>query len=250
MKKVFLTFLLSLFAINIFADIKGFEAKEIYVGYYLLDNYANLIEYDVLYDKNQKNIKEDTTSLIETIRKAEYSQTKYSYKYFNSAEESISNEGKYAKINLDLITYQNATFETMEDLFSRTLKRKVSIKVENNKINMYFDGTGIQIRSNNTENAYQKGKEIILSWPTRLSKMEFVFGLENQNSESILPYLNEKISSPELSAEEVDYLKNASPALDKTEQEYQDDCDIVRLLSEVGPQRRDTLFPDYGISAR
>lgn len=117
----------------------------------------------------------------------------------------------------------------MEDLFSRTLKRKVSIKVENNKINMYFDGTGIQIRSNNTENAYQKGKEIILSWPTRLSKMELVFGLENQNSESILPYLNEKISSPELSAEEVDYLKNASPALDKTEQEYQDDCDIVRL---------------------
>ena len=229
MKKVFLTFLLSLFAINIFAYIKGFEAKEIYVGYYLSDNYANVIEYDVLYDKNQKNIKEDTTSLIETIRKAEYSQTKYSYKYFNSAEESISNEGKYAKINLDLITYQNATFETMEDLFSRTLKRKVSIKIENNKINMYFDGTGIQIRSNNTENAYQKGKEIILSWPTRLSKMELVFGLENQNSESILPYLNEKISSPELSAEEVDYLKNASPALDKTEQEYQDDCDIVRL---------------------
>ena len=117
----------------------------------------------------------------------------------------------------------------MEDLFSKTLKRKVYIKAENNKINMYFDGTGIQIRSNNTENAYQRGKEIILSWPTRLSKMEFVFSLENQNSESILPYVNGKILSPELTAEEVDCLKNASPALDKIEQEYQDDCDIVRL---------------------
>ena len=229
MKKAFLSPLLLLFAINLFADVKGFNAKEIYIGYYFSDNYANVIEYDVLYDINQNNIKEDTTSLIESIKKAEYSQNKYSYKYFNSAEEYISNEGKFAKINLDLITYEKPTLEIMEDLFSKTLKRKVSIKVENNKINMYFDGAGIQIRSNNTENAYQRGNQIILSWPTRLSKMELVFGLENQNSESILPYINGRISSPELSKEEVDYLKNASPALDKKEQEYQDDCDIVRL---------------------
>lgn len=229
MKKVLLSLLFSVIAIHLFADIKSFEAKEIYVGYYLSDNYANVIEYDLRYDKNQKNLKEDTASLIDTIKNAEYSKKKYSYKYFNSAEESISNEEKYVKINLDLLTYQNPSFETMEDLFSKTLKRKVSIKAENNKINMYFDGTGIQIRSNNTENAYQRGKEIILSWPTRLSKMEFVFGLENQTSESILSYINGKISSPELTAEEVDFLKNASPALDKKEQEYQDDCDIVRL---------------------
>ena len=229
MKKVLLSFILSLVAINLFADIKGFEAKEIYIGYFLSDNYANVIEYDIQYDKNQKKIKEDINSLIETIQKNEYAKNKYSYKYFNSAEESVSKEGKFAKINLDLITYQQANFDTMEDLFSKTLKRKVSIKVENNKINMYFDGTGIQIRSNNTENAYKKGNEIILSWPIRLSKMELVFGLDNQNSESIVQYVNGKISSPEISAEEVDYLKNASPALDKQEQEYQDDCDIVRL---------------------
>ena len=229
MKRVFLSFLLAFASINLFADIKGFEGKEIYIGYFLSDNYANVIEYDVQYDKKQTKLKEDVNSLIETIKKADYSKNKYSYKYFNSAEESISNEGQFVKINLDLITYQQANFKTMEDLFSKTLKRKVSIKVENNKINMYFDGTGIQIRSNNTENAYQKGNQIILSWPTRLSKMELVFGLDNQNSESILPYVNGKVSSPEISAEEVDYLKNASPALDKQEQEYQDDCDIIRL---------------------
>lgn len=229
MKKVLLSLLFSVIALHLFADIKSFEAKEIYVGYYLSDNYANVIEYDLRYNKNYNNLKEDTASLIDSIKNAEYAKNKYSYKYFNSAEESISNEEKYVKINLDLLTYQNPSFETMEDLFSKTLKRKVSIKAENNKINMYFDGTGIQIRSNNAENAYQRGKEIILSWPTRLRKMEFVFGLENQTSESILSYINGKISSPELSAEEVDCLKNASPALDKKEQEYQDDCDVVRL---------------------
>lgn len=229
MKKVIFSFLLSLLAINVFADLKGFEAKEIFIAYYFPDKYANVIEYDVLYDKKHKKISEDTNLLVETIKKAEYAQTKYSYKHFNSAEESISNEGDYAKINLDLITYDDASFETIEDLFSKTLKRKVSIKVEDNKINMKFDGTGIEILSNNAENTYQKGKEILLLWPTRLSQMELVVGLNNKNSESILPYINGIISSPEISAEEIDYLRNASPALDKTEQAYQDDCDIVRL---------------------
>ena len=74
MKKVVLSFILSLVAINLFADIKGFEAKEIYIGYFLSDNYANVIEYDIQYDKNQKKIKEDINSLIETIQKNEYAK--------------------------------------------------------------------------------------------------------------------------------------------------------------------------------
>ncbi|WP_191015208.1 hypothetical protein [Treponema zioleckii] len=229
MRRNFFVTLLGFVALNCFADIKNFEAKEIYIGYYFSDNYANVIEYDVLHDKKTPQIKENVDSLIEEIKNAGYAEKRYSYEYFKSAEESISNEGKYAKINLDLITYQTANLETITDLFSKTLRRKVLVKIEDGKLNLYFDGSGIQIRSNNTEAAYQKDNQIILSWPARLSKMELVFGIENDNSESILQFVNGKISSPEKSAEEIDCMKNASPALDKLEQQYQDDCDIVRL---------------------
>ena len=78
-----------------------------------------------------------------------------------------------------MITYQDADIETISDLFSKTLRRKVLAKVEGGRLNLYFDGSGITIRSNNTEAAYKKGSQIILSWPARMSKMELVFGLEN-----------------------------------------------------------------------
>ena len=221
--------LLCLILLGCHADIRNFDAKEVYVGYYFSDNYANVIEYDVLHNKEAALVNDDVASLIDDIKNARHAESKYAYQYFQSAEESISNEGEYVKINLDLITYQDADIETISDLFSKTLRRKVLAKVEGGRLNLYFDGSGITIRSNNTEAAYKKGSQIILSWPARMSKMELVFGLENDSSEPILQYVNGKIASPEKTAEEIDCMKNASPALDKTEQAYQDDCDIVRL---------------------
>ena len=46
-------------------------------------------------------------------------------------------------------------------------------------------------------------------------------------SNAALEYINKKISSPEKTPEEVDYLKNALPELTGTEKELQDNCDIV-----------------------
>lgn len=230
MKKSVVFILISLFFVNCFADINNFNAKEIYIGYYLSDNYANVIEYDIVHDEYLPDqTKDDVTYLIDNIKNAEYAEKKYSYDYFKAAEESISNEGKFIKINLDLISNHNTNTQTISDLFSKTLKRNVTVKIENNKMNLYFDGEGIDIVSYNAEAAYQKEKTILLSWPTSLNKMELVFDLKNNNSESILSLINGKISSPEKTAEEIDYLKNSSPALEKKEQEYQDDCDIVRL---------------------
>ena len=79
MKKVLLSFILSLVAINLFADIKGFEAKEIYIGYFLSDNYANVIEYDIQYDKNQKKIKPLQTKNYPTIWTAAGHETTSGY---------------------------------------------------------------------------------------------------------------------------------------------------------------------------
>ncbi len=228
MKKRILFILLSVFAITSFANEYNFSAKEIFVGYYISDAYANVIEYDVCHDNNSTDISNDIQTLINTVKNADYTKNKYSYKYFQAAEESISNEGKFVKINLDLLTNQNPSLEVIQDLFSKTLKREVSVKIENDKINMYFDATGIEIRSTNSE-AYQKDSTIMLSWSNQLSKMELVFGLENNCEQNILKYVNGKISSPEKTAEEIDYMKNSSPPLEKNEQQYQDDCDIVRL---------------------
>ena len=44
-----------------------------------------------------------------------------------------------------------------------------------------------------------------------------------------LKYVDEEITSPEKTQEEVDYLRNALPELTGLEKELQDDCDIVRL---------------------
>lgn len=230
MKKMILTVLISLFAVNGYTDIKNFKAQEIYIGYYLSDNYASVIEYDVRYDKNSKRIKEDVESLIKDITNAKYANNKYAYTYFKAAEESISNEGKYVKINLDLISNQAATVEAIGDLFSKTLKRNVTVKIENDSLNLYFDGEGIQIRSNNTKAVYKKESTILLSWPTRLSKMELVVGLENNNNtKTILDYVNGEKTSPAKTLEEIDFIKDTSPELEKTERMFQDDCDIVRL---------------------
>ena len=128
-----------------------------------------------------------------------------------------------------MICNQNPDFKTIEDLFSKTLGRKVTVKVEENSLNLYFDAGGIQLGSNNADGVYKKENLIKMSRPARLSKIEIVFQKSIENTDSVLQFITEKIASPEKSVEEIDDLKNASAPLDKTEQALQDDCDVIKL---------------------
>lgn len=233
MKKLIFAILLALFSFACYADIRNFSAREIYVGYYFADNYANVIEYDVVHTGKSRDIRADVQLLEDSIMNAEFAKNKYEYDYFSSAEESISNEGNFVKINLDLICSETASFDTMEDLLSKTLGRPVTIKVEGEKLNVYFEGAGIQIRSNNAEGAYRKGDTILMSWPSRLSKMELVFGVDTVVANKIDEYVAGKKASPEKTSEEIDFMKNALPELEGVERRFQDDCDIIRLKDLV-----------------
>ena len=71
MKKRILFILLSVFAITSFANEYNFSAKEIFVGYYISDAYANVIEYDVCHDNNSTDISNDIQTLINTVKNAD-----------------------------------------------------------------------------------------------------------------------------------------------------------------------------------
>ena len=221
----------SLFAC--YADIGNFSAREIYVEYYFADNYANVIEYDVVHTGKSRDIRADVQLLEDSIVNADFARNKYGYDYFASAEEAISNEGNFVKINLDLICSENVSFATMEDLLSKTLGRPVTVKVEGERLNVYFEGAGIQIRSNNAEGIYEKGEAVMVSWPSRLSKMELVFGVDTVVANKIDEYVAGKKASPEKTSEEIDFMKNALPELEGVERRFQDDCDIIRLKDLV-----------------
>lgn len=207
----------------------SFIAEETAIDYYPSDNYVCINEYNLFYKEKNTEIKKDVESIKALILSAKYSKEKFGINDFFTVEESLTNEGKYSRGRYDLLTSETSSLKMIEDIFSKVLQRKVKVSSDGKYINLTFDGTGINITSYDAENAYSKGKEILLQWPNHLSRMELVFSSDVTSFTSILPYINKKISSPEKTPEEVDYLKNALPELTGTEKELQDNCDIVRL---------------------
>ena len=51
----------------------------------------------------------------------------------------------------------------------------LTVKIEKDKLSLYFDGTGIKICSNNALEQYSNGKTILLSWSNKIGKMELTF---------------------------------------------------------------------------
>lgn len=206
-----------------------FIAEETAIDYFPASNYVCINEYNLLYTGKNSTIKKDIKSIKELIKSAKYSEEKFGIKDFYTVEESLSNKGNYLRGTYDLVTSENASFEMIEEIFSKVLKRNVSVFSDGTYINVTFDGDGINIHSYDAENAYSNGNQILMQWSNRLTRMELVFGTDVSNAQSFLKYVDEKITSPEKTQEEVDYLRNALPELTGLEKELQDDCDIVRL---------------------
>ena len=206
-----------------------FVAEETAIDYFPASNYVCINEYNLLYAGNKSSIGKDMENIKELIQSAKYSEEKFGINDFFAVEESLSNNRKYLRGKYDLLTSENATFEMIEEIFSKVLKRKVSVFSDGTYINVTFDGSGIKIRSYDAEIAYSKGNQIIMKWSNRLSRMEIVFGTDVTNFQPIFEYVDDKITSPEKTQEEVDYLRYGLPELTGLEKELQDDCDIVRL---------------------
>lgn len=119
-------------------------------------------EYNLLYAGNKSSIGKDMESIKELIQSAKYSEEKFGINDFFAVEESLSNNRTYLRGKYDLITSENASFELIEEIFSKVLKRKVSVYSDGTYINVSFDGSGIKIRSYDAEIAYSKGNQIIM----------------------------------------------------------------------------------------
>lgn len=206
-----------------------FIAEETAIDYFPTSNYVCINEYNLFYTEKNSSIEKDIESIKDLIKSAKYSEEKFGINDFYAVEESLSNEGKYARGKYDLITSEKASFKMIEDIFSKVLRRTVTVSTDGTYINVSFDGTGIKVRQWDAEKAYANGNEIILQWPNHLSRMELVFATDITNSQSILKYVNTTIQSPEKTEEEIDFLRNGLPELTGLEKELQDNCDIVRL---------------------
>lgn len=206
-----------------------FIAEETAIDYFPASNYVCINEYNLLYTGKKSSIEKNIECVKELIKSAKYSEEKFGINEFNTVEESLSNEGNYLRGKYDLLTSENTSLEMIEEIFSKVLKRNVYVSSDGTYINVFFDGDGLEIHSCDAEKAYSKGNQILMQWSNHLTRMELVFGTDISNAQSVLKYVDEKISSPEKTQEEVDYLRNALPELTGLEKELQDDCDIVRL---------------------
>ncbi|MBP5696460.1 MAG: hypothetical protein J6X11_07425 [Treponema sp.] len=224
-----LTFCLTFLFCASFPQALNFAAEETYIAYYPASSYANITEYNIQYKKECGNLEKDVESLKSKIKSAKYAEEKFQLKDFFSAEESLSSNGKSVNGTYDLLTSERATLELAEEIFSCVMGTSVKFFVQEDKVCMTFDGTGLSFGEHNCERGYKKGKTVTLEWPNRISKMELSFSKKNSATEKIAHLLPEKIQSPEKTEEEIDYLKNAYPELSGVEKKYQDDCDIVRL---------------------
>lgn len=232
MKKVFTIIFISLFFIaNLSAKSVTdlFIAEETAIDYFPTSNYVCINEYNMLYSEKDSKAAKDVESIKSLIKDAKYSEEKFGIKDFFAVEESLSNNGKYVRGKYDLLTSEKPSFEVIEDIFSKVLKRKVSVSTDGTYIVLRFDGAGIKVLSFDAEKGYTQNNEIVLLWPNHLSRMELVFSSNIENCSSILKYVDSTIASPEKSEEEIDYLRNALPELTGMEKELQDNCDIVRL---------------------
>lgn len=206
-----------------------FISEETAIDYYLTSNYVCINEYNLFYTGKESSVGKDVEKFKELITSAKYSEEKFGISDFFTVEESLSNEGNFVKGTYDLITSENASLKMIENVFSKVMKRKVSVYSDGTYINVSFSGKGIEIRSYDAEKAYSRGNEILLQWPNHLSQMELVFATDTKKGHSIIKNVDGKIQSPEKTPEEIEYFRNALPELTGLEKELQDNCDIVRL---------------------
>ena len=121
-----------------------FIAEETAIDYFPASNYVCINEYNLLYTGKNSTIKKDIKSIKELIKSAKYSEEKFGINDFYAVEESLSNEGKYARGKYDLILKED--IKRGFDLTADTLLRVTQIKYSQNVEKLIFSNHHIRIR--------------------------------------------------------------------------------------------------------
>jgi hypothetical protein len=206
------------------------DAQEIYFAVYPADQYLEIIEYNLVSNKKNKvDISIDVGNLENKIKNAQYSSSKYKFNYFVPVEEKITNEKKFIKGRYSLLTQEKNIKKILIDVFEKIFNKKVEIEITDKEIKLYFDGKGINISQNNALGIYSKNNKRMAVWKNGVTKFEMVVGFDVEGKLPLLKYIKQTVSSSEKTKEEIDQIKYASPKLQNTFQEFQDDADIYRL---------------------
>lgn len=230
MKKNLLCFsVLFLFAVSGFSDVKNFRFQQVEISYYPGDNYLQVCEYNILHQKGSGDIENDFREFCELAEKAQAAGKRFGLKDFNSAEEKVMNMGQYVNARYDLISVKNSSLKQIEDIFSKILERNVNVEFKDNHIVIIFEGQGVEILDSNAEHVFQKGNICSLEWSNRIRVMEVTIEKDTVNTEQVCDFFPLEISSPEKTAEEIDFMRYGLPELTGVERELQDNCDIIRL---------------------
>lgn len=231
MKKNIIIVLLTIICSSLFAQkLDNLKAQETFIRFDPSNQYLEIIEYNLL-TKNTKSkkIKSDVSNLKSNIEKSTFAKNKFKFKYFYPLEEKVTNEGSYIKGSYYLYTQEKNIYKLMEDVFSNILDRKVDIEITKKNINMILKATGYTFSTNNAEGIYGKDEKALISWRNGTPTFELVFSINPSSMSSLVNEIKNEISSPELTKEQVDELRFASPELESSLQAFQDDADIYRL---------------------
>jgi|GEM_PF-1053931 len=230
MKKllIYLSLLLLIFTTPLVAK-SNIKANEIYIKLDYLNQYLQIIEYNlVTTSKSKEVITKEATQLKASIKKVQYTQKKYNFKYFKAVEEELSREKSYIKGEYYLLTFDKNIKNLLQDIFEKLLDRKVSVNLNKKSINVIMDSTGLNFANNNAQGIYAKGNQRMISWKHNVV-FELVVQFDVKNTTSLIDYIEANVSSPKLSKEEIYKIKNDSPKLNTILQAFQDDADIYRL---------------------
>lgn len=230
MRKNFFCFIsLLLFTAAAFSEIKNFKSQQVSISYYPIDNYLQIIEFNIQHQKGSGELEKDSREFCELVSKAQAAEKKFGIKDFNSAEESLSNSGLQVNACYNLLTSKNSSLKQVEEIFSKILERNVNVEFKNSFLVVTFDSQDLEILSSNAEHVFQKGNICSVEWSNKIRSMDVTVGRNLANTEIVQDYFPSNLSSPEKTAEEIEFMRYGLPELTGVERELQDNCDIVRL---------------------
>lgn len=206
---------------------ENYYAQEVYMRIYPAYQYLEINEYNL--KSTEKNSNSIRNNIKEQIKNNELAKNRYDFTTFASVSEKITNERGFVEAHFRLLSYSRNYEEMVADAFSKVLNTPVKVLVTEDKFIIEFLDEGAQFSNFNTEDAYVVEDMIRIEWDNNNEYLELLFSFDPSSNIYNIENFGNTVISPEMTDEEIDYLRNRSKPLEKDEFEYQSDADIYRF---------------------
>jgi hypothetical protein len=183
------------------------EAGETYVQLWPADGFLCIKEYHLSTLKSDPaDIRRQVADISALVRSANYCKTRYRLNIFTPMEERIFHDQHFVTVECRLLTKERNLRALMDNVYSSLLNRHVEVTISDGEIGLYFDGPDIEVRGNNGKGAFAKDERRAIFWRNGDRHYEMVFAraaAAGKDFQSIAPYLEEDVASPEKSKAEI-----------------------------------------------